>query len=87
MVNGDPAALEAFMKENLTANREFETRKLARVCAFIQKVLPQQKAFGMQTIEGWTQTQDFLIDQELMTKKIDLNAFFTTEFLPAPSKN
>ena len=87
MVNDDPSALEAFMKVNPTANREFETQKLARVRAFIQKVLPHQKVLGMQTAEGWIQTQDFLIDQELLTKKIDLNAFFTTEFLTEPFKN
>ena len=87
MVNGDPAALEAFMKANPTANKEFERRKLERLGKFIQKVLPRQKTLGMQTAEGWAQTQDFLIEQKLLTKKMDLAGFFTTEFLPGPSKN
>ena len=87
MVNGDPAALEVFMKANPTANREFERRKLERLAKFIEKVLPRQKILGMQTAEGWTQTQDFLTEQELLTKKMDLTTFFTTEFLPLPPKN
>jgi|WetSurMetagenome_2_1015567.scaffolds.fasta_scaffold30844_2 ABC-type nitrate/sulfonate/bicarbonate transport system substrate-binding protein len=87
MVNGDPTALEEFLKANPTANKEFERRKLERLDAFIKKALLSQKTLGMHTAEGWSDTQAFLIDQGLLTSKIDLSGFFTTEFLPAASKN
>ena len=82
MLSDNGAALEAFVRANPTANREFERRKLQRLTEFVRKNLETQGKVGVQTLDGWKQTQDFLFSQKLVDKKIDLSDFFTSEFLP-----
>lgn len=82
MVQEDPAAFDAFLKAHPTANKEFESKKLQKVCSFVQKNLKSQGNVGAQTLEGWIRTQDFLLTQKLLDKEIDLKQFFTTDFLP-----
>jgi ABC-type nitrate/sulfonate/bicarbonate transport system substrate-binding protein len=82
MVTDNSAALAAFFAANPTANKEFEKRKLERLTQFIRKNLESQGKAGAQTLQGWQQTQDFLFSQKLISKRIDLSTFFTSEFLP-----
>jgi NitT/TauT family transport system substrate-binding protein len=82
MVSNNSAALEAFFVANPAASKEFEKRKLERLTQFVRKNLETQRKAGAQTLQGWQQTQDFLLSQKLISKKIDLSDFFTSEFLP-----
>jgi len=82
MLANNSIALEAYFHANPTANKDFETRKLKKLTEFVKANLQSQGRIGAQTLEGWQQTQEFLMSQKLVTKKIDLSGFFTADFLP-----
>jgi len=82
MINDPSSALQAFLKANPTANKEFEARKLAKLVSFLKENLKTQGHVGWHSLQGWKQTQEFLLSQKLISSEIDLNGFFTTEFLP-----
>jgi NitT/TauT family transport system substrate-binding protein len=81
MLSDNSAALEALYGANPTANKEFEKQKLQKLTQFINKNLETQGKVGAQTLEGWQQTQDFLLSQNLIQTNINLSGFFTSEFL------
>jgi NitT/TauT family transport system substrate-binding protein len=82
MLSDNTAALEAYLRANPTANKDFETKKLKKLTEFVKTNLQTQRRTGAQTLEGWQQTQEFLVAQKLIDKRIDLSAFFTVDFLP-----
>ena len=82
MLANNSAALDAYFRANPTANKDFETRKLRRLTEFVKANLQSQGSIGAQTLDGWQQTQEFLMSQKLVNKKIDLSGFFTADFLP-----
>jgi len=82
MLSDNSAALGAYFRVNPTANKEFETRKLKKLTEFVKTNLQTQGQIGSQTLNGWQQTQQFLLNQELIEKKINLADFFTVEYLP-----
>jgi NitT/TauT family transport system substrate-binding protein len=82
MLADNSASLDAFIEATPTANKEFERLKLKKLTDFLKKNLETQGAIGAQTLEGWEQTQDFLVSQELVSSKIALTEFFTSKYLP-----
>jgi ABC-type nitrate/sulfonate/bicarbonate transport system substrate-binding protein len=84
MLSNNTAALDAFLEATPTANKDFERLKLKKLTEFVKKNLETQGAIGAQTLEGWEQTQDFLVSQELVPTKANLTGFFTTNYLPVP---
>jgi NitT/TauT family transport system substrate-binding protein len=80
MLSNSEETLEAYFRATPTANKEFESKKLERVVAFVNENLKTQGHVGVQTEEGWQQTQNFLRSQDLVATNITLAGFFTTEF-------
>lgn len=72
-------AIDLLVKSNPETKRELEERGIALLTPLWQEGIP---AFGWQTRERWQAYADWMQQNKLLTGKVDVEAAFTTEFLP-----
>ena len=79
-VTNDPEkALDLLVKVNPETNRRMEERGIRLLMPLWKDDVP---TFGWQTRERWQHFADWMRDRKLLTREVNVDAAFTTEFLP-----
>jgi len=79
-------AVDALIEMYPDLKKEDELSEMKGVISLMQNDYTKKYGLGYQSEERWQKTQDFLYDQGLIDKKIDLKEIFTDEFLPQSRK-
>jgi NitT/TauT family transport system substrate-binding protein len=74
-------ALKVFLERFPEQEPKYSEAKLNWVIQFIKSGIPQGKPLGYQDIQGWEATMNYLYEQKLVDRRIDVREAFTTEFL------
>ncbi|MFI4997140.1 MAG: ABC transporter substrate-binding protein [Hyphomicrobiales bacterium] len=74
-------ALDAFLKDNPTADVKYATLKLPEVLKLTQTDDTVKNGIGWSSKEKWEAMQKILLDLEIMQNKVEVEKAFTNEFL------
>lgn len=74
-------ALQVFLKRFPEQEPRYSEAKLRWVINFIKSGIHKGKPLGYHDLQGWEATMDYLYEQKLVDRRIDVREIFTTEFL------
>lgn len=74
-------ALKVFLERFPEQELKYSKAKLEWVIQFVKSGVPQGQSLGFHERQGWEATMNYLYEEKLVDRRIDVSEVFTTEFL------